>query len=94
MRYHCIQTAAIRPKSPCLCNADVCIPSVLFDLFPDVLCVSIVCCCFCIKGVLRLQVLRAVAERMRLRHPNLTTIMGVSAEAVTEDPVLVRLHCN
>ena len=31
-----------------------------------------------------------VAERMHLRHPNLLTIMGVSAEPVTEDPLLVR----
>ena len=35
------------------------------------------------------QVLRFIAERMHLRHPNLVTVMGVSAEPITEDPLLV-----
>ena len=35
------------------------------------------------------QVLRYIAERMHLRHPNLVTVMGVSAEPITEDPLLV-----
>lgn len=43
--------------------------------------------------MLCLQVLRAVAQRMQMRHPNLTTVMGVAYEAITEDPLLVRA-CN
>ena len=34
--------------------------------------------------------LRFIAERMHLRHPNLLTVMGVSAEPITEEPLLVR----
>ncbi|KAL3158747.1 hypothetical protein ABBQ32_011475 [Trebouxia sp. C0010 RCD-2024] len=34
-------------------------------------------------------VLRYIAERMHLRHPNLVTVMGVTAEPVTQDPLLV-----
>ena len=36
-----------------------------------------------------MQVLRYIAERMHLRHPNLVTVMGATAEPVTEDPLLV-----
>ncbi|KAL3135227.1 hypothetical protein ABBQ38_006306 [Trebouxia sp. C0009 RCD-2024] len=34
-------------------------------------------------------VLRYIAERMHLRHPNLVTVMGFSAEPITDDPLLV-----
>lgn len=39
--------------------------------------------------VTAVQVLRYIAERMHLRHPNLVTVMGVSAEPITNDPLLV-----
>ena len=36
------------------------------------------------------QILRLVAERMQLRHPNVCTVLGASVEPVTEDPLAVR----
>ena len=49
------------------------------------------CACYPQAAVytLLLQVLRLVAERMQLRHPNICTVMGASVEPVTEDPLVV-----
>ena len=41
-----------------------------------------------------LQILRQMAQRMQLRHPNLATVLGVSCEPVTGDPLLVRLYAS
>lgn len=41
-----------------------------------------------------LQILRRMAQRMQLRHPNLATVLGMSLEPVTGDPLLVRLHAS
>ena len=39
-----------------------------------------------------LQLMLEVSQRMQVRHPNIATVMGVSTEPVTEDPLLVRYH--
>ena len=44
------------------------------------------------SSVMCLQILRQMAQRMQLRHPNLATVLGVSCEPVTGDPLLVRLY--
>lgn len=36
-----------------------------------------------------LQLMLEVSQRMQVRHPNIATVMGVSTEPVTEDPLLV-----
>ncbi len=46
------------------------------------------------SSIMCLQILRRMAQRMQLRHPNLATVLGVSCEAVTGDPLLVRLHAS
>lgn len=46
-----------------------------------------------VDSAMPIQVLRFIAERMALRHPNLLTVLGVSAEPITEDPLLVQLCC-
>ena len=35
------------------------------------------------------QAMNEIAQRMQLRHPNIATVMGVAAEPVTEDPLMV-----
>lgn len=46
-----------------------------------------------VDSAMPMQVLRFIAERMALRHPNLLTVLGVSAEPITEDPLLVQYCC-